>query len=166
MILANLPRKIKEMLTPQTKMARNGDGEALERISRLETAMDGIHVELGDIKGALRAITDLVSRGRETNWSVVFGGIAIVIALYGSAIRPLEMEAKRQQDYQAKLAEAVIVANDKRSLLENEMVRIKGDLAAAQSSIKSIAEFGSPITDRRLTLLEFQLGQRLNVAAK
>lgn len=125
-----------------------------ERIGRLETAQEGFHEELADIRATLKTIQESLSSRSRTDWSVIFSGLMVVGALYAAAIHPLHDEIQRHNKVEEKLAEQNVQQNDRLSTIRETQMRIEVDLQNAKEKLRDIVEHGSPITDRRLSLLE------------
>ena len=133
------------------------DDKSNERISRLETAVEGFHGELGEIRDTLKGITATLSRSRETNWSVVFAGLMVSGSIYAAAIRPLEKGLERQTTDAAILAQAVVSAGDKREAMNTTMTRMISEQETLKGEVKNIQENGSHSMDKRISILEFLL---------
>ena len=125
-----------------------------ERLSRLETTMEGVHAELSDIRSGIKSIQESQSRSKETNWSVIFSGLAIVGALYAASIRPLEKDIMRQEKGSTELALAVIVKEEKIQSLRTEIAELKLQSETIKDEFKQFKVFGTPVLDKRISLLE------------
>lgn len=130
-----------------------------ERIGRLETAVEGIQSEFGEIRQTLSDIQRTLGKSKETNWSVVFAGLAIVGSLYGTAIRPLENRIDEEHTHAKDISDALLKQSEKFSGIESSIVQLQSASADSAQHIKEIYERGSPITDKRLSLLEWRLEQ-------
>ena len=127
-----------------------------ERIGRLETAVDGLHAEFTDIRFTLRTIQDSVSRSRETNWGVVLAGLAVAGSLYAAAIRPLEQEVIRQRGEATDIAHAVVRQDERASAVVAKLDGVVADSVWLKAQLADVRDHGSPIMDKRLTLLEYR----------
>lgn len=84
-----------------------------ERIGVLESSVKGLYGEFTDIRGTLRTIQESISRSKETNWSVILAGIAIIGSLWLAAIRPITQDIERQNITAKEIATAVLVKEEK-----------------------------------------------------
>ena len=134
--------------------ATSGDGRLNERIGRLEVSVESLHGEFVDIRSSLGQIRDVLSRSKETNWSVVFAGVAVAGSLYAAAIRPLSHDIERQERQAVELAKAVSLQNEMQFANKNEMSRRSSEFESLKNEFDYVKEHGSPITDKRLTILE------------
>lgn len=128
-----------------------------ERLSRLETTVEALHDDFADVRGVLKDIQGSLARGRETNWSVIFAGLAVVGSLYAAAIRPLSQEIERSQHTAETLSQAVVLQNGKIESNTMETAKLGVMLDAMTTTISRIERDGSPITDRRLSVIEHEL---------
>lgn len=128
-----------------------------ERIGRLETSVESLHGEFSDLKETLGEIQKSINRAQRTDWQTIFAGLIVVGALYASAIRPIETNVQRTDNAATKLAEAVITANEKVSRIDVGQQINQAELDRAIHDIKEIRDNGSPITDKRLTILESKI---------
>lgn len=135
------------------------------RVSRLETVVGTIHEDLSDLKKEIKNLSDSLSKGSQTNWTLVFAGIALMGGLYAAAIRPLTSEIERQDRDSNKLAEAVLLQNNKVGDLQLEMIKGTVEREALMEKVQTISDYGSPIADKRLTILEYRLNMTSGDAA-
>lgn len=110
-----------------------------ERLTKVETQVASMNAELGGIWKTLRDIQDSLNKSQKTDWQTIFIGLTVIGALYMSAIHPITADVERTGKAADKLAEAVIVQNDKASA--EKIARIVADADA----------------DKRLALLEYQM---------
>ena len=147
------------------------NGNTTERIGRLETLVESIHEEQADIRNTLKSIQNTLARSRETNWSVILSGIMVVGAIYAAAIHPLAQDISRSdrnleslaQTTTKKaetLAEAVLVKGVELQKLQTEVAKLAIEQAIDVANLKEVHDNGSPIKDRRLTLIEYQLAHQ------
>ena len=136
---------------------KNYSADNNERIGRLETSVESFHEEIGEVRGTLKDIVRMLNRSKETNWGVILAGVAIAGSIYAAAIRPLEKEIERQERGALEIARAVVVAGEKTSQADNQIVRLNADLTVAKERLERIYNFGSPVADKRMTLLEWRL---------
>lgn len=143
-------------------MAIGPDINIPARVSSLETSVDGLHSELGEVKQSMNAgfrdIQIALEANNRTNWPVLISGAVLVMAIYAAAIRPVQNDVDRLEKGSGTLATAVVqqnlMINEIRSqlLLNAEHVKLQND------AINQLQTYGSPINDKRLSLLEFKLG--------
>ena len=110
-----------------------------ERLTKVETQVIAMNNELTGISKTLRDIQDAVNKGQKTDWTVFLMALALIGTLWAAAIHPIAADIERSNKASERLAEAVIVQNDKAS--EERIERLKADAEA----------------DKRLALIEFQL---------
>ena len=135
------------------------DANGNERLGRLETSVENLHNEFTDIRGTLREIQSALGRSRETNWSVIFAGIAVAGSLYAAAIRPLAQDIERQANEKAVIAQAVVAQTERFGKAENSITSIEARLAQMSEFEREMKVTGSPGADKRLSLLEYQLAE-------
>jgi preprotein translocase subunit SecF len=129
-----------------------------ERLGRLETWSLGLDKEFvsfrTEVRASLAEISDKLGKSRETNWSVVFSGMAIVIAIYASAIRPLNKDMDRQEHSSETLALAVL---QKEAKINEQGMKLEhfSELASLnRERLNTIEKAGTPESNLRLTVLE------------
>ena len=132
-----------------------------ERIGKLETAFQNLATVVGDLKqGQQRIETAIGDIGKPnfSNW-IAAGALLLSFALviYGAAIHPLNQDITREETSAAKLAEAVLVQNDRQNKLENTLVRLTDRQDDVREAIKRFDEQGSSAADKRLSLIEYRL---------
>jgi prefoldin subunit 5 len=107
-------------------LIRNDHGQ---KIAALETSVKSLHGELGEIKAAVSSIATTLQNTRETNWATIFAGVAVLVsviaALWAAAINPLNHDLDRLASEKEKLAEAVLVQNNKMQDLKDQVVELK-----------------------------------------
>ena len=136
-----------------------------ERIGRLETSQEQFQKVVEDqfieIRRTLNAIQNSLSRSKETNWFLVIAimGMAVTLigALWASAIRPINQDIERSQRDAATLAAAVVTKGELIADHSATLVKLASQLEVLQSQFQDVYAKGSPITDKRLTLLEHQM---------
>jgi methyl-accepting chemotaxis protein len=89
-----------------------------ERIGKLETTVEGFHEQFRSMNATLEKIQDSLSSSKQTNWATVIAAIVLGLALWAAAIRPINNDVERQSLAAEKIAEAVLVQNDKISSLQ------------------------------------------------
>jgi hypothetical protein len=110
-----------------------------ERLTKVETQVDNITVELGGIWKVLRDIQDSLSKSQRTDWQTIFIGLSIVGVLYASAIHPINADIERTSKTAEQLAAAVLVQDKNAEDEKIERIRAEDDL------------------DKRTAILEFQM---------
>jgi hypothetical protein len=128
-----------------------------QRLTRLETTMESVSSELSDIRIGLKGIQESLGRSRETNWSVIFSGLAIIGALYAASIRPLENDINRQDRKAMELAEAVKLKDVLIQALRTDTSGLDLRVEALQEACKEMKEHGTPTVDKRLAIIESKL---------
>jgi len=134
----------------------SNERSADERIARLETSVESIHAEFGEVRSALSGIQATLAKNRETNWSVIFSGIAIVGAIYAAAIRPIERDLMRQDQAADTISKAVVTRDAVINEIKQTQVIYTNRLGILEDTLRQIRAEGSPITDKRLTILELK----------
>lgn len=117
-----------------------------ERLTKVETQVASMNVELGGIWKALRDIQESLNKSQKTDWQTIFIGLSIIGALYASAIRPIAADIARAGQTADKLAEAVLVQNEKADTEKIDRIKAEAD------------------ADKRLALLEYRIGCPKNLA--
>lgn len=125
-----------------------------ERVSSLETLVSSLHSDVTEFKGLLNKISDSVSNKSQTNWGLVFAGLAVLGSLWAAAIHPLTADIDRIRTDAADLARAVIVQNDKIAITDTRTVKLDSQLVSVVSAAQHIEDYGSPVHERRVSLLE------------
>lgn len=132
-----------------------------ERLGRLETKVESmvetVRADFTDFRSALKGIQETVGKSRETNWTVIFAGIAIVFALYGAAIQPMNKDLQRLESFVSTLNQSLLERNARLSTMHEELVRTTLTVELQQKLFSEMAVNGSPAADKRLTLLEYQI---------
>jgi len=126
-----------------------------ERVSRLETSVASIHDEVRRVEQTMnvgfRDIQQTLTQSGRTNWNAIFTGVALVIAIWAAAIRPVQSDVTRLEGAVTGLATtananylqiAVNTAELARLGLEMPKLRLGPD----------------PASDVRLSVLETKLG--------
>lgn len=122
-----------------------------ERVSSLETAVSTLHADIADVKGTMsagfRELNKTLSDANKTNWSVILSGVMVALALYAAAIRPLSQDVGRLEE---------IVTRQGQLLTEVRVAQATstGKIESLGIDLKTVIDRGSPITDRRLSVLE------------
>lgn len=130
-----------------------------ERIGRLETSVEGLQKQFDSFGKSLANIEHSISRGKETNWSVIFSGIAIVGSLWLAAIRPITQDIERGNGAAKDIATAVLVKEEKITQQRIDFEKLSKDVSQLRELLTDTRLADSPITDKRLTLIEFRLNE-------
>lgn len=132
-----------------------------ERVSRLETSVEALHSDVGDLKRTMSTgfaeIQQGLTRSRETNWPLIVSFIMLIGSVYAAAIAPLKSEIIRQEKERTTLAEAVLRKEEQIADLRIIGAASGKDISELQSTVRSLTEKGSPIISTRLSLIEQQL---------
>ena len=130
-----------------------------ERIGRLETSVEGLQKQFDSFGKSLANIEHSILRGKETNWSVIFSGIAIVGSLWLAAIRPITQDIERGNGAAKDIATAVLVKEEKITQQRIDFEKLSKDVSQLRELLTDTRLADSPITDKRLTLIEFRLNE-------
>ena len=143
-----------------------------ERIGKLETAVNGIWAVLDKLQKGQDEIQHAISDSGKTNWSVLIAALGVLLSfgvvMWGAAIHPLNQDIERQSKNEDRIADAVIVQNDKWSISQEAQNAKIQDLQTAviklvdwqddvRVQLKRFDEQGSAVADKRLLLLEYQI---------
>ena len=143
-------------------MTQPADQPLSERVSALEVGVENTRKDVASLKVTVEDGLDKVQQAllatRTTNWSVVMAGIAVVLALYAAAIRPVESDIARQEIEAKTVAAAVLEQNRLLSKHEVDIARANERIAALRVDMATIVAEGTPVLDRRLSILEYRLG--------
>lgn len=137
-----------------------------ERIGRIETALGNVLEDFKEIRSSLNLIQAAQQESGKTNWSVVIAGFSLVVGLVGglwaAAIRPLDSETRRLElnylSVDQILRDRGIIISQQRS----DFGRLEEKLGSLHTEFELVREKGSPITDKRLSLLEYKIESALN----
>ena len=130
-----------------------------ERIGRLETSVEGLQKQFDSFGKSLANIEHSISRSKETNWTVIFSGIAIVGSLWLAAIRPITQDIERGNGAAKDIATAVLVKEEKITQQRIDFEKLSKDVSQLRELLTDTRLADSPITDKRLTLIEFRLNE-------
>jgi len=130
-----------------------------ERIGKLETAVEGIRADFDSLDRKVEKVLDAVNRSQRTDWQTIFAGLIVIGALWASAIRPINADVEKQAVAAAKLAEAVLVQNKSIGELQVDLRGQSRDMASMEKDIDLIRQYGTPVTDKRITVLEYRMGE-------
>jgi len=134
-----------------------------ERLKSLETWSANFQSEFigfrSEIRSTLGDIQKTVSQSRETNWSLIIAGCIAIGSLWAAAIKPLNDDLKRQEVSAKSLADMVSKANEMQFANKNEMSRLASEVGSLQRDFTEVRLNGSPVTDKRLTLLEHHISE-------
>ena len=148
-----------------------GDGGSDRRLTKVETKVDNITVELTGMWKSLRDIQDSINRANKTDWMTLatIGGLILTLigCLYAAAIHPITADVERAAQSANKLAEAVLVQNEKFNTTETKVVLQNAQIDSIQEMLKNLNAHGTVDSDKRLSLLEARLEwERKNQPAK
>jgi hypothetical protein len=130
-----------------------------ERISSLESTMEGFHEELSQVRTTLKEIQTSLNAKQTTNWSVIVSVIGLVIALYLAEIRPLHADSERHDREQQIIATAVLEKDVKINSSLVAIAAIERDVLLSHAEINDIRDKGSPTTAARLGIIEKQVNE-------
>jgi predicted nucleic acid-binding Zn-ribbon protein len=124
-----------------------------ERLGRLETSVETLHESIDGLQRAIASLEAKIGLSGQTNWGVVVSLGMVLVSLWAATINPLKQELDRR--------EPIFVEHDSRlkvieTLISRNTLRI--DLLDQQ--LTDIRDHGSPITDKRLTLIESYMQAR------
>jgi hypothetical protein len=129
----------------------------VERISHLETSVEGIKGSLNEIRNSLIGLQETLGKSKETNWTVIFAGAAVIGSLYAAAIRPLTIDIERQSHAAETLAVAVVASDTKISDARGEILKLDALVDQNRRTLEEIKKDGTPEADKRLLLVEYRL---------
>ena len=134
-----------------------------ERLRSLETWSENFQSEFSGFRSEVRStlgdIQKSIGAGRETNWGLIISGCIAIGSLWAAAIKPLNDDLKRQEASAKALAEMVNKSNEMQFANKNEMARLSTEVAVLQREFVDVREHGSPITDKRLSLMEHHVAE-------
>jgi flagellar biosynthesis/type III secretory pathway M-ring protein FliF/YscJ len=151
-------------------MPTNAERDDGERISALESAygsfqksfedlrrsIDSVVIDLkkyiSDVDARVTGVDARLQERSSVNWMTVAAYIALGLSLYAFAIRPIEAEQYRQGAMLEQL-----LKDESGGKIEDAKNEAK--IGEMERRINSIVTEGSPITDRRLSLLEWRIGR-------
>lgn len=133
-----------------------------ERVERLETTVESFVVNTRDqflsINVTLEKIQDSLSSRQQTNWPLMVSIGFLALAVWAAAIHPLNQDLERQVTSSSKLAEAVLIQDDKIRALQIDQSRFQAEHTALEILVRDIQNNGSQATAARLILIEYKLG--------
>ena len=156
-----------------------------ERVSGLEASLAGLQHEMvalqESVTDGFRDLKKSADDSSRTNWTVVLGGIVVLMAVYAAAVQPIVKDLTRQESQAGVLADAVLKQNQAlndqrvegaiaRATVESLVTSVQNfrdtgspalvpQIAAIKEKLATIEAQGSPITDRRLSVLEYRINQ-------
>lgn len=128
------------------------------RVSSLETAVEGLHEDLGKVNEGLWEIQNILRANAKTDWNIILAAIVVVMGFWAATIRPLSNEMDTQKAQAASMALAVLEQN--KSITELHIQQAVDDARAAdlKEDVSEIKAHGDPLTDNRLTAIEEKIG--------
>ncbi len=82
----------------------------------------------------------------------------LALAVWAAAIHPLNQDLERQVTSGSKLAEAVLIQDNKIRVLQIDQSRFQAEHNALEILVRDIQNNGSQATAGRLILIEYKLG--------
>lgn len=145
------------MATPRSSNGFEG------RVSSLETSVANLHVEIGDIRRVLgegfAEIRNAQNSHSRTNWPLVISGCMAIASLYAAAVAPIKGDVSRLEAATERLA-GVDAVQSKIIADQQVLLGINGArLSTTENTVLRIDTLGSPITDKRLAVIEYVLGR-------
>lgn len=128
-----------------------------ERLGRVEVAVENLHADFIRVTDALEDLASSVSRGKETNWTLVLSGSMLVVALYAAAISPVKADIERQAVVDASLLATIGKFHDEFDGVKDLQIAVRARLDALEI-INSELRNTVPSMDRRVALLELKTG--------
>jgi tetrahydromethanopterin S-methyltransferase subunit G len=114
-----------------------------ERLTKVETKVDNITVELTGMWKALRDIQDSLNRSGKTDWMTLIALCGFLLTLIGclwaAAIHPISADVERAAMSADKLATAVLIQNDKVASNASDLKALKADVDRTAESAGKIA---------------------------
>jgi len=140
-------------------------GDVHEKVAALDSEVQAIK---GDISELKRSVSEGFSEMRRAfsasskkDYGVWIAAAALIVAIIGglwaSAISPIENDLIRQTKTAETLAAAVLAQDAKIGTLETHAATSLDDRRHISEELASIRANGSPITDKRLTTIEYRL---------
>jgi hypothetical protein len=139
------------------------------RVSSLETTVKGLHDDLADVKLAMgegfRDLQKSMSNASRTNWSFVFGVIAVAGGLWAAGMRPMQNDIDRGQVEKRDIAAAVVEQDKNMNRMDKEVAGLIKDFERHEKAneithnelaakVDEIKANGAPITRERLAKVE------------
>ena len=89
------------------------DHNGNERLTKVETKVENIGIELEGMWKTLRAIQDAIGRTGKWDWMTFVGIAGLIMCLWAAAIHPISADVERAAASADKLAQAVLIQNEK-----------------------------------------------------
>jgi len=132
------------------------------RVSVLEDAVGNLHTDLSEVKqqmsAGFRDIQSVLSNYGKPNWTIIFGGIALIMAIWAAAIYPMQQTLDRHERQAETLAQAVVDQNKTIDAMSVQQAINQSRISALEVTVTETRLYGSPATGRRLSLIESKLG--------
>ena len=107
---------------------------------KVESQIDTLTTGFVTLNAKVDKIFDVVNRSQKTDWNTIFAGCLVIGALYAATIRPVENDVDRSNKTAEKLAEAVLVQNDKITSLEVNQKVNTFELSNERDLLKDITD--------------------------
>lgn len=137
-----------------------------ERVSVLETSVEGLHSDLAEVKTSLiegfKEIQHTLSGSAKTNWGTVIAGIALLMGVWAAAIRPLAADIEKEQGAALILASSVVEQNRQLTDLRVLTARQGEAIISLRVDVEDLKIHGAPSVDRRLSVIETKLNLAKN----
>jgi hypothetical protein len=129
-----------------------------ERVSALETGVLNLRADMLKVEAAVkegfREIATAVGANSRTNWSTILAALLVLLALYGATVRPITADVARQEASAAVQATAVLEQNKQIVGLQVQLAAYVRDLQRLEKDVGDLEKNGSPVMDKRLSLIE------------
>lgn len=128
---------------------RSTDGLPV-RFATLAERVEGITVNLAaletNVEVGFEKLQTAIAGLSKTNWNLVISAVLLTMAVWAAAIRPVVNDVTEMKTARASDHDAIVILSTK--------------LADTKAALDVVIERGSPITDRRLSILEMKMGTK------
>lgn len=131
-----------------------------ERLTKVETEVSGIREEMVGMWRTLRDIQDSLNKANKTDWNTIFAGLVLLGALWASAIHPISADMERTSRVADKIAEAVIIQNNRIDANDTQEKLTTAEVAALRTTVQYMNEHGTTGSDKRLAIIEMRLQEK------
>ncbi len=134
-----------------------------ERIANLESSVKSIASSIESMSKKIDILSETVAMRSQTNWVTIFTGLGVVVTMgamfWGAAINPINKDVDRAAMDAGKLALAVVKSDENFNTLQYRVGEIATLQKMDEKAIAYMQEHGTAESDKRSTVLEFQMSQ-------